>query len=65
MFLALPKIYRANPLLCYLPTGLVGAQGSAPGLNTSAMEAIVGESILGDRRLGDRLRVDHWFGDLL
>ena len=25
----------------------MGAQGSAPGLNTSAMEAIVGESILG------------------
>jgi hypothetical protein len=49
-------------LLTYSP---VGAQGTAPGLTTSAMEAIVGESILGDRRLGDRLRVDHWFGDLL
>jgi hypothetical protein len=61
------KIYRANPLLCYSPTVLwvVGAQGTAPGLTTSAIDSIVGESILGDCRLGDRLRVDCWFGDLL
>ena len=42
-------------LLTYSP---VGAQGTAPGLTTSAIEAIVGESILGDRRLGNQLRVD-------
>jgi hypothetical protein len=65
VFLALPKnLLSESPpvLLTYSP---VGAQGTAPGLTTSAMEAIVGESILGDHRLGDRLRVDRWFGDLL
>ena len=67
MFLALPKnLASESPpvLLTYSPVP-VGAQGTAPGLTTSAMEAIVGESILGDRRLGDRLQVDRWFGDLL
>ena len=43
----------------------MGAQGTVPGLTTSAIEAIVGKSILGDCRLGDRLRVDRLFGDLL
>jgi hypothetical protein len=49
-------------LLTYSP---VGAQGTAPGLTTSAIEAIVGESIVGDCQLGYQLQVDFWFGDLL